>query len=255
MNMDKPFSEIIEVPKLERQNMVEVVFTSLRDNILSGKLTDGYQLPSMEALAKQCGVSRVVIREAMKKLSTFGLVESHQGRGTFVSSPKAKTILEPLLNTLRLDETSMQELMETRYYLEAITARLAAKRADEEEIARLKELIDQMEAHADDTDFEKFTNCDISFHIALAHSSHNEIFARVLETVRDMLAQLMMVKFLDGHERKLRITERAIYRHKEIIEAIIQRDPDKAEEVMRLHLADIFEVISKLAGYELEIPS
>lgn len=252
--MNQSISDIIGVTNLNRKDYAETIFITLRNNILSGKLQEGYQFPSQEILAGQFGVSRAVIREAFKKLSSFGLVESYQGRGSFVCAPEAKTIVEPMLNTLRLDETSVRELMETRFYVEVITASLSATRASATEVEKLEETVQFMEANIENGHLEEFTRNDISFHLTLADSSKNGIFARVLETIRDTLHQLMLAKFIDGAKRDLRTTERAASCHRKILEAVKEKNPDKAGQEMRNHLEDIYEAVSGLIGYNLEIP-
>jgi len=252
--LNESISDIIGVTNFNRKDYADTIFISLRDNILSGKLQEGYQFPSQDILARQFGVSRAVIREAFKKLSSFGLVVSYQGRGSFVCAPEAKTIVEPILNTLKLDETSVRELMETRFYIEVITAALAATRASSTEVAKLEETVRFMEDNVVDGDLEEFTRNDISFHLMLADSSKNGIFARILETIRDTLHQLMLAKFIDGAKRDLGTTERAASCHRKILEAVKKKNPDKSGQEMRNHLEGIYEAVSRIFGYNLEIP-
>ena len=160
-----------------------MVFTTLRDNILSGKLKEGDPLPPQNILAEQFGVSRTVMREAINKLSSLGLIESHQGRGTFVHSLTPSSLMEPMLTALLLDEVSIRELMETRYYLEGIIARLASKRAEPKTIDALERLIGLMEEHLRDGYLEAFAENDLTFHLTLAEASKNTILRRVLETI------------------------------------------------------------------------
>lgn len=252
--LNQSINEIIGVSNIIRKDYVETVFNTLRDNILSGKLLEGFQFPSQETLAGQFGVSRGVIREAFKKLSSFGLVQSYQGRGSFVCAPEAKTIVEPMLNTLRLDETSIRELMETRFYVEVITATLSATKASATEMEKLEETVRFMEANIEDEHLEEFTRNDISFHLTLAESSKNGIFARTLETIQDTLHQLMLAKFIDGAKRDLGTTKLAANCHRKILEAVKEKNPSKAGQEMRNHLEDIYEAVSRLFGYKLEIP-
>ena len=115
---------------LKRGNLVERVFETLRDNILSGQFADGERLPPQELLGGQLGVSRTVVREALNKLALLGLVDIRQGSGTFVRASRAGGAISSALEVLMANKESMQELTETRYYPEQTIARLAACEAE-----------------------------------------------------------------------------------------------------------------------------
>ena len=102
------------LPNLRQGNLVEKVFETLRDNILSGQFQDGERLPPQESLGEQLGVSRTVIREALNKLATLGLVDIRQGSGTYVRATRAGGVMSPTLAILMANKGSMQELTETR---------------------------------------------------------------------------------------------------------------------------------------------
>jgi GntR family transcriptional repressor for pyruvate dehydrogenase complex len=235
-------------PSFKRGNLVEMVFENLRKNILTGKFKDGDLLPTQETLAQKFGVSRTVMREALNKLSSLGLVESHQGRGTFVRSPNARTVMEPMFTALLLDETATCELMEARYYLERIIVRLAAKHINAQQIQALQEIVERMDQHFHNGDLEGFSEGDLAFHLKLAEISKNGILNRISEVIREMLS-----KFLESFNRIPGAAGRANDYHKKICQAVIQKDPDKAESEMQQHLLDVTNALREEYKFNVEL--
>ena len=238
----------LALPSFKRNNLVQMVFDALKENILAGKFKEGDCLPTQELLAQQFGVSRTVMREALNKLSSLGLIESHQGRGTFIRSPDAKVVMEPMFHALMLDETSTRELIETRYYLEPIIARLAAKDAEPQQITALQELIGLMEQHYRHGDIEAFAREDLAFHLTLAECSKNSILQRILGIIRDML-----LDFIVKLKRTPGTPEQAIADHKKILAAVIQKDPDLAEQAMQRHILDLINILRDEYAYGMDV--
>ncbi|MCP4403391.1 MAG: FadR family transcriptional regulator [bacterium] len=240
--------DIINLPSFKRDNLVEMVFKTLKEKIFSGEFKDGDRLPTQEALCRQFGVSRTVMMGALHKLSSLGLIESQQGRGTFVRLPDTKTVLEPMFNALLLDKPSTRELTETRYYLERIIVRLAAKQIDERQTQELQEIVVTMEQHFQNGDIEAFSQGDLAFHMKLAEVSKNSIFTRIIEIIREILA-----KFLDEFNRTPGAAERANGHHRKICDAVVQHDADRAEKEMQLHLRDVMTILHDQYHLDIEI--
>jgi GntR family transcriptional regulator, transcriptional repressor for pyruvate dehydrogenase complex len=246
--MDTAFKKRISPPDLKRKNLVEEVFEFLRDRILSGKLKEGEQLPPLEALGQQFNVSRTVIREAVKKLSSLGLIESYQGRGTFVSSSKASIVMEPMIKALFSDQKSIGELLEARYFLEKIIAGLAAKRVRPEHTVLLKETLERMKQGIKDGDHVALTKEDLNFHLILVEISGNSIFKRVLETIREM-----MFDFMEGISYVPGVPEKALERHMKIFDAVIRNDVNGAVEEMQKHIIEMIDVMRERYHVEPDI--
>jgi GntR family transcriptional regulator, transcriptional repressor for pyruvate dehydrogenase complex len=246
MNISKDSAE--NFPSFKRNNLVQMVAESLKESILTGKVKEGECLPTQEALAQQFGVSRTVMREALHTLSSLGLVESIQGRGTFVRSPDTKTVMSPMFHALMLDEVSTCELMETRYYLECVIARLAALRIEDQQLSTLQALVDSMAQHVKAGDFSAFVREDLNFHLQLANISKNSILSHITETLREMMLTLIEnVSHIPG------TAERAVDYHRQITQALSQHDADLAESLMRTHMQDIINVLQEKCQFHLEL--
>lgn len=240
--------DIVNLPSFKRDNLVEMVFDTLKEKILSGEFDDGDRLPTQEVLCRQFEVSRTVMMGALHKLSSLGLIESQQGRGTFVRLPDTKTVLGPMFNALLLDKPSTQELTETRYYLERIIVRLAAKHIDEQQARELQEIVTTMEQNFANGNIESFSQGDLEFHMKLAEASKNTIFTRIIGVIREMLAN-----FLDEFNRAPGAAERANEHHRKICDAVIQHDADSAEKEMQLHLRDVMTILHDQYHLDVEI--
>jgi len=227
-------------PYLKKGTLVDKVFDALKEGIFSGRMKKGEKLPPQDVLAGEFGVSRTVIREAYKKLSSMGLIESRQGSGTFVSVPDAGALMDPLMTTLMLDETSIRELIEARYYLEKVIVGIAASRVVPEDIAELKACLATMKDSGNTGDYETFSQADNIFHKQLAAIAKNSILNRILETIWDL-----NYRFLIKFSRTEGAVGRAIDHHERILNAMAEKDPDRAEAEMSEHLRDIVQAVNK----------
>ena len=236
------------LPNLKRGSLVELVCSTLRNEILSGKYQKGERLASQEEFCKQLGVSRTVIREAWNKLSSMGLIQTLQGQGSFVSSPSAQKVIEPMSDAIRLDKSTSQELLETRFYLETITVRLAAHRSEEKDIAKLNEIVAQMENHSKKNNAKATIEYDIAFHQAIAEISQNMLLKQFLLTI-----SMLIQRFLEDYTKVPGTSQRAVNYHKRIIKAIEQKKPDLAEVEMKDHLMDVINTLQRQFGIKVNI--
>lgn len=231
------------VPK--QISLVEVVCNTVKDQILSGKLRKGDKLPAQTVYCNQLKVSRTVVREAWNKLSSLGLVETFQGKGTFVRAPSIKSLLDPIGAYLVLDEVSIRQLLEARYYLERIIARLAAQRRTASDISRLSEQIRLMEKCIKQKNTDGVAKYDVGFHSELADTSQNKVLKRISETVAGLLRRFLL------HYSKIPGTpNRALVFHNRILEAVAKKDFELAEKEMQRHIMDVATVLKKRMNFE-----
>lgn len=236
------------VPKLRQGNLVERVFETVRDSILSGQFRDGERLPPQESLGEQLGVSRTVIREALNKLAMLGLVDIRQGSGTFIRAARAGGVISPTLEFLMASKESMQELTETRYHLEQTIARLAAKRADEQAIAGLRRCVTDMDACVNSGDTDGYARHDLAFHITLANASGNSVLAQILEVVRDS-----MLRFMKDFTQIPGAPGTALRHHAAIVAAVERQDAPGAEHAMEEHIRFVIDILRTQYGYQMDI--
>jgi len=238
----------VKLPEFRRRNLVEMVFDALKENILSRKLTEGERLPSQDKLARQLNVSRTVTREALHKLSSLGLIQSHQGRGTYVCRPDLGAVMQPILQLLQVEAVPTRDLLETRYHLERVIARLAAKRAQPHQMPPLQNTIDAMQQAIGRRDLDELSKEDLKFHLALAEISGNQFLGRILETIRDMT-----FKFMYAIAHLEPVPPQALASHKRILEAVAKNNPALADQEMARHIRNMVEALRTIYEFDVDI--
>lgn len=217
---------------VQRRKLSEEVLDRLVTAIATREFPPGSQLPSERELMAMVGVGRPSIREAMQALSRMGLIRISHGERARVVEPTAEMILDQVSSSVRLllatSPDGLDELKEARRMVEAGLVRLAATRVGPEEIARLREVVEELRAARDG---EAFVAADMEFHGLIAEASGNSIVAAA---VRGMLG------WLSGFKRDLVSVRGAeavtIEEHLRILAAMEARDPDAAERAMTDHL-------------------
>jgi GntR family transcriptional repressor for pyruvate dehydrogenase complex len=207
---------------------VSALVTQLEQEILSGKLKPGDQLPSERSLSDEWDVSRSVVREAINRLASLGLVRSVHGSGTRVEAPTGRPITQGYQRLLRQGEVELSQLAQVRLPLETTIAGLAARhRTDEqlERLARTQEVLAQARAS-----LETQVRADLEFHAVLAEASSNPLFGLVLVPIQELLIESRR-RTLGRHGARL-----AYEHHGLILDAVRQRDEAAAIEAMRRHL-------------------
>ena len=214
--------------QLAPRSLVNEATESLRCYVLDGHLASGDEFPSQGQLCEELGVSRSVIREAMKTLQSQGLIEISQGRLPRVLPAEPTAVIDTLGMLMRRSDISLLQLVEVRRPLELEIAELAARRAEQKHIAELRESVDALH-HADDLATQ--VSADVRFHKTLADASGNPLFGIVL----DVFAQLL-------HESRRRTLAQsgknvALSYHRRILSAVEERDAVKARDLMSKHMA------------------
>jgi GntR family transcriptional repressor for pyruvate dehydrogenase complex len=213
------------------QKTSTLVAERLQALILSKELRPGTKLPTERALCQRLGVSRTVLREAIKLLSARGLIEEVVGRGTFVSKPNFESVRNAL--KLCLDwhaDVGRKNLIELRALVEVEAAGLAAVRATKEQIAELRKNLTEMESLAD-ASVERFVEVDFEFHKGLARAAHNELLVMLLEVIAGAL-----VASWEAIESSPEVRTHAIVFHEKILTAVEQRNARQARRAMAENL-------------------
>jgi GntR family transcriptional repressor for pyruvate dehydrogenase complex len=217
------------------QKAYEQVADQLRGLIVGGALHPGDRLPNETVLAKEFGVSRATVREALRILSAQRLIVTAKGAGggTYVSSPGFDFISEFLQANISLltemNHISLQELLEAREHLEVFAARMAAERRSEEELALLRESVPTAETQLGKSERFEF---NIGFHSLLMKVSGNGLLYVSALPVFSVL-QTNLARGALTAEWHVDVS----HQHGEIAEAIADRDGEAAATLMKDHLA------------------
>lgn len=208
------------------------IATQIGREISEGRILPGDKLPTEHLLAKNFGVSRSVIREAIAQLRNEGLVETRQGVGAFATDIERRSGLRIEQGDLS-DRQSFRSLYQLRVPLEVEAAGLAAVHHTSGDMARLDETLERM------TGAEKWTDqgivADLAFHRALAAATQNEYFLLFIGFIAERIS--LAINTARAHAVLEEIVEITIAEHVAIRDAVASRDPLKAREAMRRHMA------------------
>ncbi len=220
---------------IQASRLYEQIVQQIEESILKGELTEGSQLPAERDLAKQFGVSRTAVREAIKALQEKGLVDAFPGRGTFVTNGTSNSMRRSLDRIIKGGETDgWAYLVEVREILEPEIAAMAAVRADEQDVAAMREAVDVMDHARRDSD--AFIEADLDFHLALAEAAANPIVLSLIDSIVGLLREQRLRTFhVDGGP------DRGQHHHKLILEAIERHDQQGARKAMQAHLSQVRE--------------
>ncbi len=240
----------MNVEPITRSSAADKAFSSLYEMIASGRFRPGEILPSQDDLARQLGVSRNTLREAIHKLSAMGLLTAKQGVGTVVEPMSPAGYLAPLEGHLRLDSMSAREFIEARACLERTIVSLAVARAKQKDIQNLRALLELQKQAFQKGDQPEFVKQDVAFHMELGRVGGNRVLGKVLQTIWGMLhAFISEVARLPG------AVEDAIRFHSGIVNAVATGKSDQAEELMLRHILDVVRRIEKNFGVDLKARS
>jgi GntR family transcriptional repressor for pyruvate dehydrogenase complex len=216
---------------LQRDRLSKQVADQIQNLILTESICPGDKLPGERELAERMGISRTVVREAIRVLSVRGLVKVKPGCGTYVRelSPQDAAASFGLFLKLRQTPESFRNVYEVRRMLEVEIAGLAAERGTEEECAAMQAAIDRLSTGAKDA--EQFVQIDLDFHLALAAATHNELLGVLLRPITHLWLEVVWISY-----QAPSAVEDAIFHHSKILDKVRQRNSGQARQAMLDHI-------------------
>jgi DNA-binding FadR family transcriptional regulator len=215
------------------------VTRALARRITNGEIGDGVPPPTELEICQEFGVSKTTAREVIRSLAERGFVEVRQGRRMQVRSSSEWNQLDPLMLELIDDpEIARRYLADVHYVrtlIEPEVAARAALSANDERIARARESLETMEASLQDPD--AYLEADVAFHRELAAATGSVILAFVLDSLGDLQRLSRSVT-----NRLLRRLPEATREHRQILDAVIAGEPERARKAMRAHLKTVAHV-------------
>lgn len=214
---------------LETKTLYETIADKMELMILNDRTQLEQKLPSEQFLAEAFGVSRPVIREAIKLLKERGLIKSRQGAASVITKPGVETLTKNMSRITLSESISPMEIYQIRIVLETFGASLAAQNTSPETVARMRQLNDQLLEHMDDP--VKTAQTDMTLHREIWAASKNTLLEMMLSSISVILRPLLEKTvtsrelILDGNQF-----------HRQIIDAIAQGDAKTASDLMHAHL-------------------
>lgn len=213
------------------------------------QLRPGDRLPTEQEFAEQFGVSRTIVRDAIKMLTPFGTVRPLRGRGIFVGEQEQPPQISRLQLASPAAPERISDLFEFRCYQEMQTALLAAEHISVAELRAVEHFLSINREAAKSEDRETFLKSDDEFHRSIAIASHNVFFVEAVTSILQL--QRWAVKILTGGAPGSSLL--AVEQHARLFEAIRDGKPDQAAQAARVHVESVYtayqqEVRRRLMG-------
>ncbi|HMW18480.1 MAG TPA: FCD domain-containing protein [Accumulibacter sp.] len=221
--------------KLNLPRIPDAIAHQLELRILEGSLKPGDRLPAERELALELGVSRPSLREAIKKLVSRDLLVSRHGGGTFVTNRLEATFSDPWQRLIDQHPFLQDDVLEFRYLLEASAASLAAQRGTDDDLQRLEQAFQRLDAAYQSDDRSAQVAADVAFHLTIAEAAHNALYAHLVSSVMRLLhdhVRRTLKEIGVATETRQQLTAQ----HRIIVDAIKTRRPDAAWQAAQTHI-------------------
>ncbi|AEG59955.1 FadR/GntR family transcriptional regulator [Desulforamulus ruminis] len=208
--------------------------------ISSGQLKPGDRLPTERVMSENFGVSRTVIRDAVKTLAGIGLLEVKHGVGIFVATVDGALVGRQLSNLLTYHLDTIEHIYEVRILLEKFAAQWAAERCTQEDYEKIKDLLEEAHTVNPIEYGDRFADLNRKFHLLIAEASQNPVIAMMVENILDLLENVSDETHTIPGRANLSIEQ-----HEKVLELIIQHKPQEAKRAMEEHLSSVLTTLKK----------
>lgn len=220
------------IEPVEKSNVADIVFEKMLNMIIEGIWGQGQKIPSENELREAFSVSRDTVRQAIHRLNAMGIVQSYQGKGTFVTKLDASIYYNLLVPSLCLNEQDSISVLQFMKCIQVESARIVVNKATDEEIEGLQHHLDRMQ---EAEGYENYFLRDMDYHCYLAELTGNGLFVKTMEIITRLLhVYLRDIVAFHGNEKSLA-------QHRGCFEALKARDEDRAVRIMVEHCDMLLE--------------
>lgn len=220
---------------IKKSKVADLVIEEMQRMIESGELRGGDKLPSQSEFAAQLGVSRTSLREALHTLSLLGAIEQRPGYGTVIRSSVPVVYADQLTLPMIADEAATIGLIEARRLIEMANVELAVPNATAEDIDEIATVVSDMAEALRENRASDFMAKDMEFHYLIAKATHNQVMVHLYLTIQRLIEQFIQetLTVLPG------LVTRSQRFHRDICQAIADKDQARALSSMEKHILDI----------------
>lgn len=223
---------------IQKGRMADLVSSQLKESIFQGGYQPGERIPVEHELVEIFGVSRVIVREAIRNLEHAGLIEIKRGHkgGAFVLPMKHNAVSQVIKDVLRLGNATVADIMEVRLDMEPLVAGLAAERAEPKDIEMLAKGVEGMPEEPGD----EYVKWNVNFHRLLAKCCHNPMYDILVNILMDFTEELIL---------KIKPSERILHdttSHADLLMLVRNGDVEGTRRKMFSHLEDIVPLLKEL---------
>jgi GntR family transcriptional activator of glc operon len=232
--------------------VADVVSERIERLIVDGVLKVGQLLPSERRLTEKLGVSRTALREGLKLLRARGIIETRQGKGSFVAQMGGLgvTAASPWMHLFASQPRTLYDLFEVRSLLEGESARLAALRGTDADFVLITRAYDALvAAHDHALPASEHARLDHAFHLAISEASHNPVLVQTLRSLTDLLLNTVFASVNNLYHREAQ--KRQIDRHHaRLFNTVTGRLPEQARKAAVAHIQSICESLREIENEE-----
>ncbi|MCD5325247.1 MULTISPECIES: FadR/GntR family transcriptional regulator [Pontibacillus] len=223
----------MEPVEFKRKGISEQVADHIKKRIMNKEYQPGDKIPGEREMATQLEVSRNTVREAYKILEAYGYLVIKHGTGIFIAAEDEQ--IRKMTSFFFVSEDHIKDLFAIRNILEINAVEWAVNRASEEQMSQLERIVERAESViTEETDYDELSNLDHEFHLNLATISDNIVLVRVMHNLIDLLHETrFQSNKIEGRARK------SVKEHREIVQAMKDKDPSKARDKMKYHLESV----------------
>lgn len=238
----------------DKTSLASSIARRLEQLILDGTLKPGKKIPSERQLSERLGVSRSILREALKELRGRGLIDTRHGQGTVVTGlvPDVASS-HPLLYLFRDHPRTLYDLLEVRELLEGQAAYMAATRGSEEDFHRITHAFNAINHNdADSCQAQEAAQLDHAFHQSIYEASHNPVLVHTLQNLMQLMLKTVLASVNHLYHHAL-YKEQIDKHHKQIYNAVLGRKPEAARKAATAHIKNIRERLLELEAQGLRL--
>ncbi len=227
--------------QVSKQTLVELTVDRVHAYILSEQLQPGHSLPSEMRLAETLGVSRPVVREALRILAGRGMITIANGRNPIISPVNASALVHFFERATQLNAVTVIEMLEVRRGIEVQSISLAAERRTNEHIELMQRQLRKLEGAR--ADFNTYSELDAQLHRIFAMASQNQMLSYLVESLGDALRQTSLTGLL---RRRNQSELDDVHRHHfELVDAVVQQNVTLASTIMAYHVEGAITAIKR----------
>jgi GntR family transcriptional repressor for pyruvate dehydrogenase complex len=219
------------------ESPVDKIINQIRELITSGQLKPGDRLPSERKLSEKLGVGRTHLREALRKLEFYGILKTLPQSGTVVSGLGMPALEGLITDVLNIQGRDFRSLVETRVILETNIVQLAAENRTDKDIIEIENALHTHKMKIDRE--EDAVEEDLLFHLKVTEASKNSVLTSLMLIITPDIMQYFKKHNVCGEGR----AGLAVEQHEQLLQFIIDRNPEKASQAIKEHLKDISEYV------------
>ena len=229
--------------KMKKISVTEKTTNEIKSDILSGAYKEGDKYLSENEVCDKFKVSRTTVREAMRVLQALGFLELKPGKGAFVAVCDESKLNNKAVDCIFSKEDDFLELSEFRLGIEPTVSKYAAERATEDEVFKLFGILSFFEKAYENKDVLGMIEADEKFHNCIAACAHNQVYIRVYKQLSEASKECKRNLFSVENNGKAAVSE-----HKEIADAIAEKNAQKAYNAMENHIKNVIANIKNIAN-------